>query len=326
MEQNNTVDLDVMHLYTQFKRNITKGIVLAFKALNFILKKWWIIVLLIAVGVAAGYLVGANSEDPQKATALLRVNYDAVNYVYNEVDLINEKIREGDSIFFVNMGLRPDSLEVAELLLTPVVNLKDLGEKYEDIYRNIDGFIKNVEFDKSEIEVAETFNKEYKYHSLDLVLAPNANRETIDKIIEYLNSDELLRQLKDTTIKNKERRIITNEEIVGQIDKMIETYTNNQSVNAATGPMFVVDKDFSLHTLLNKKTDLIIRNEVIKQELIMSQDIVVVTNKASLVKVQPGLLGKKIIRYPLFFVFTFLLMAWMRYVFFYLKKLADDNK
>lgn len=326
MDQNNTADIDVMHLYTQFKRTVTKGIVLSFYALNFILRKWWVIAVLLVVGLAMGYFMSSDSKEPQKATALLRVNFDAVNYVYEEVELINEKIKERDSRFFSKMGLKPDSLEVAELVLTPVVNLKELGEKYEKIYRNIDGFIKNVEFDKSEIEVAQTFNTEYMYHSLDILLSPEANRKTIDRIIGYLNSDELLGQLRDTTIENMKRRIISNKEIVDQIDKVIETYTNNQSVNAATGPMFVVDKDFSLHTLLNKKTDLIIRNDDLRKELILSQDIVVITNKAPLVKIKSGLLDRKIIFYPIMFVFAFLLMAWIRYAFFYLKKIAEDNK
>jgi hypothetical protein len=325
MEQNSSPDLDVMHLFSQVKKSVISTIVLAFKALDFIIKKWLIILLLIIVGAAAGYFSSYDLKEGQKASALLRVNFDAVNYVYKEVELINEKIIEGDSVFFTKMGLRPNSLEVAELVLTPVVNLKELGEKYEDTYRNVDGFIKNVEFDKSEIEVAKTFNTEYMYHTLDITLSPEANRKTVDQIIHYLNNDIILGQIRDTVNENMKRRIISNQEVVDQIDKMIETYTNNQSVNSATGPMFVVDKDFSLHTLLNKKTDLLIRNDNLRKELILSQDIVVITNKAPLVKVKPGLLGRKIISYPLIFVFAFMFMAWVRYAFLYLKNIAEIN-
>jgi|TARA_R110002110_G_scaffold49502_6_gene146902 hypothetical protein len=325
MEQNSSQDLDVMHLFSQFKKSVIGAIVLAFNALDFIIKKWWIILLLILIGAAAGYFTSFDSKQAQKASALLRINFDAVNYVYKEVELINEKIKERDSVFFTTMGLGTNSLEVRELVLTPVVNLKELGEKYEDTYRNVDGFIKNVEFDKSEIEVAKTFNSEYMYHTLDIALSSEANRKTVDKLVDYLNEDILLGQIRDTVIENMKRRITTNQEVVDQIDKMIETYTKNQSVNASTGPMFVVDKDFSLHTLLNKKTDLLIRNDNLRKDLIMSQDIVVITNKAPLVKVKLGFLGRKMISYPIIFVFAFLFLAWVRYAFKYLKKLAEIN-
>ena len=326
MEQKNTADLYVMHLYGQFKKSITKGIVLFFKAINFILGKWWLILLLVVGGVVLGYFSSGDTKQSQKATALLRINFDSVNYVYEEIDLINEKIKEGDSVFFSNLGLNSNSLEVAELTLTAMVNLKDLGEEYDKVYRNVDGLIRNVEFDKSQIEIAKTFNAGYRYHSLDLMLSPTATRKTIDRIVDYLNSNKLLNEVRDTAIVDMKKRIISNEEIVRQIDEMIETYSKNQSVNAATGPMFVVDKDFNLHALLNIKTSRIIRNDEIRKRLILAKDIVVVTNRASLVKIKPGLLGKKTIFYPIFFVFAFLFMAWIRYVFFYLKKIAEDNE
>ncbi len=326
MEQKNTADLDVMHLYSQFKKSITTGIVLLFKAINFLLRKWWILLLLVVGGFALGYFSSGETKQSQKATALIRINFDAVNYVYKEIDLINAKISEGDSLFFSDLGLNSNSLEVTGLVLTPLVNLKDIGEKYEKIYRNVDGLLKNVEFDKSDIEVSETFFTEYRYHSLDLMLSPTATEKTIDQIVNYLNSNKLLNEIRDTAIIDMKRRIISNEEIIRQIDKMIETYSKNQSVNNATGPMFVVDKDFSLHALLNIKTSRIIRNDEIRKILIMAKDIVVVTNRVSLVKIQSGLLGKKTIFYPVFFVFAFLLMAWIQYVFFYLKKIADDNE
>lgn len=321
MKDNNSADLDVTQLYIQFKRSVRKGVFLAFEGLNFIIRKWRIIVLLIIIGFAAGYFKNSSSKSAQKATALLKVNFDAVNYVYGEVETINEKIQEGDSIFFSKIGLRADSLEISELKITPLVNLKDLGQTY----RNVDGLIKNVEFDKSEIEVAETFISEYKNHRLDFLLSSSATPKTIDKIIQYLNSDLLLRQLRDTTIENMKRRVIRNEEIVRQIDKVIESYTNSQSDNAGGIPMIVVDKNFDISALLNKKTDLTAKTEIAKERLIVSQDIVVITNNVSLIKVKSGIAGKEIIFYPIIVVFIFLFLAWFRYIFFYLKQIAEDT-
>lgn len=322
MKQNNSADIDVYNVFVRIKKSLVGGLVLLFKALDFVRQNWRIIALLILVGAALGYFGSLDSKKAQKASVVLRINFDAVNYVYKEVDLINEKIIAGDSLFFSEMGLKPDSLEVREIVLTPVVNLKELGEKYEETYRNVDGFIKNVEFDKNEIELAKTFSTEYRYHNLELALSSEANLGTVNNLIDYLNKDILLGEIRDTVNENMKRSILSNKNIVGQIDKVIDTYTNNQSVNGAKGNMFVVDKNFSLHSLLNKKTDLLTINDNLRKELILSKDIVVLMNNAPIVKEKPGFFGIKILAYPTLLVFIFLFVAWLRYAFRYLKKIA----
>lgn len=328
MEQNNTDEINLSHVYASFKKNIKRSVVLLFKAIDFLIRNWIVIAGIIVLGVALGYFSQINTTQSKKATVLLRVNFDAVNYLYSEVDLINEKLKEKDSLFFSVIGLNTDSLEINKMKLTPLVNIKDIIEKYDGKARNLDGLLKNVEFDEGETVVSETFTTEYIYHSLEFSLKPNADEETINKVINYFNSDEFLQQTKDVKIKNIEDRLISNNIIISQIDTIINQYQQDQPLQSFTDQIYVVDKNFSIHGLFNKKTELVHENEVLREFLIVSKDIIVMVNKPSLIKIKPGVTSNKIIFYPLSFVFAFLLLAFMRHSFWYLKEIAktEENK
>ena len=206
--------------------------------------------------------------------------------------------------------------------LTPLINLKDIVDKYEQTYRNLDGLLQNLDFEDNEINVSETFTTEYKYHNLEFSLLSNANEETIAKIINFFNNDELLRKVRNVGIKNMEDRIISNEKVISQIDTVIKLYSKNESLSSPSDQIFVVDKDFSIHGILNKKTQLLLDNEKIREELVVSDNIIVMMNEPRLLNEKPGILDNKFIFYPFVFVLGFLLLAFARHSYLYLKEVA----
>ena len=293
-----TENKDELDLLKVFKNIFKKWLLLFFNALDFIFRNWKTVLGLIVLGLVLGYFTQNNNKPSQKATALLRVNFDAVNYLYSEVGLFNEKIKEKDSLFFTRIGFNTDSLEVEHMELTPLINLKDIVDKYKQTYRNLDGLLQNLDFEDNEINVSETFTTEYKYHNLKFSLLSNANEETITKIINFFNNDELLRKIRNVGIKNMEDRIISNEKVIIQIDTLIKLYSKNESLPSPSDQIFVVDKNFNIYNILNKKT----------QPRLLSE--------------KPGILDYKFIFYPFVFVLGFLLLAFARHSYLYLKEVA----
>jgi len=109
----------------------------------------------------------------------------------------------------------------------------------------------------------------------------NANEETIPKIINFFNNDELLRKVRNVGVKNMEDRIISNEKVISQID-----------------------------------------TEKIREELVVSDNIIVMMNEPRLLSEKPEILDYKFIFYPLVFVLGFLLLAFARHSYLYLKEVA----
>ena len=322
MATDNKDELDLLKIIQIFKNIFKKWLLLFFNALDFIFRNWKTVLGLILLGLVLGYFTQNNNKPLQKATVLLRVNFDAVNYLYSEVELFNEKIKEKDSLFFTKIGFNINSLEVKDMELTPLINLKDIVDKYEQTYRNLDGLLQNLDFEDNEINVSETFTTEYKYHNLEFSLLSNANEETIPKIINFFNNDELLRKVRNVGIKNMEDRIISNEKVISQIDTVIKLYSKNESLSSPSDQTFVVDKNFNIHGILNKKTELLLDNEKIREELVVSDNIIVMMNEPRLLNEKPGILGNKFIFYPFVFVLGFLLLAFARHSYLYLKEVA----
>ena len=324
MATDNKDELDLLKIIQVFKNIFKKWLLLFFNALDFIFRNWKTVLGLILLGLVLGYFTQNNNKPLQKATVLLRVNFDAVNYLYSEVELFNEKIKEKDSLFFTKIGFNINSLEVKDMELTPLINLKDIVDKYEQTYRNLDGLLQNLDFEDNdkEINISETFTTEYRYHNLKFSLLSNANEETIPKIINFFNNDELLRKVRNVGVKNMEDRIISNEKVISQIDTLIKLYSKNESLPSPSDQIFVVDKNFHIHGILNKKTQLLLDNEKIREELVVSDNIIVMMNEPRLLSEKPEILDYKFIFYPLVFVLGFLLLAFARHSYLYLKEVA----
>lgn len=326
MEQQKNGELDLIYVFSKFKKIFIGWVVLVFNAIDYILKKWIIITILIVIGLGLGYLTQDNYKPNKKATALVRINFDTVGYVYSEINLINEKVKEKDSVFFLNMGLRGDTIQLMELEITPIVNLNDILGRYELNDRKLEGLLKNLEFDDENIKIYETFNSEYYFHTLELTLSNNANQETLDKTIEYINSNKVLEKLKESIIKDIKSQIENNLTSIKQIDDVINAYKTNESISSPSGQIFVVDKNFSIFQLFEIKREFQAKNASLKKFLVYAKDIVVVVNKPKIIEEKLGLIGNKMLYYPLLFVFIFLLFSFCRFSYYSLREIANSTK
>ena len=326
MEQQKNEELDLIYVFSKVKKIFIGWVVLVFNAIDYILKKWIIITILIVIGLGLGYLTQDNYKPNKKATALVRINFDTVGYVYSEINLINEKVKEKDSVFFLNMGLRGDTIQLMELEITPIVNLNDILGRYELNDRKLEGLLKNLEFDDENIKIYETFNSEYYFHTLELTLSNNANQETLDKTIEYINSNKVLEKLKESIIKDIKSQIENNLTSIKQIGDVINAYKTNESISSPSGQIFVVDKNFSIFQLFEIKIEFQEKNERLKKFLVYAKDIVVVVNKPKIIEDKLGLIGNKMLYYPFLFVFIFLLFSFCRFSYYSLREIANSTK
>jgi hypothetical protein len=324
MENND--EINIMHIFSSLKKGLKKALVLGFNVLDFIIKKWIIILLLIIAGIVLGYFSNKNYKEDKSAKVLLRVNHDAVNYVYNEIDFLNEKINEKDSVFFKEIGFQNDEIVIKELEITPIVDLTDISKSYDVNDRNLEGLLRNLEFSTSEIEITETFISKYKNHTLDIKLSSSADYEAIINLINYFNDNEIIERIKDTTISDIKTHIALNKNSISQINKIIDNYTKTESLPSPSDQLFIIDKNFSIHGLLLKKSELQKETESLNKFLIYENNIVVIVNKPNIIKVKKGFLGKQMIKYPLLLVFAFLFLSFLRFSYFYLKEVAETSK
>ena len=325
MNQHKNDEIDLIYFFSKLKKTVRGWVKLFFKIIDHITRNWKIISVLIVLGIILGYFAQQNYKPAQKATTLIRVNFDAVDYVYSEIDLLNEKVKENDFNFFTNIGLKGDSLEINEIEIKPQINLNEIIAEYDINDRKLEGILRNLDFDDNDIKVHETFISEYRYHKLEFSLSNSANNETINKVIDYINNNEILEELKDEVIKDYKNQLANNKNSIDQINSVIDTYQTNESLASPSDQVFVVDKNFSLHVLFERKLELQKLNQGLNKLLVLAKDIVVIVNKPNIIEENEGLSGIKMIYYPLLFVLFFLLISFLRYSYSYLRVIANSE-
>jgi len=326
MKEQKSDEIDLTNLFSMFKEKIKDSIVLLFDLIDYLLKKWILITALIVLGLIIGYVTQNNYNHNKKASVLLRINFDTVDYVYSEIDLINEKVIEKDSLFFSEMGLKGDSIQIKQIEITPIVRFKEIIERYKVNDRKLEGLLKSLEFNDDDVESYETFKSEYYFHTLNFTLSYNATQETIEKIIEYLNNNIILTDIKNSSIRDIKSQIANNSTSIKQIDNVINAYKTNESLTSPSDQIFVVDKNFNMSEMFEKKIELQELNAELNKILVYSKDIVVVVNKPKIIEENTKFSSNRIVFFPSLFVFIFLLFSFLKYTYIYLREIANSKK
>ena len=326
MKEQKSDEIDLTNLFSVFKEKIKDSIVLLFDLIDYLLKKWILITTLILLGLIIGYVTQNNYNHNKKASVLLRINFDTVDYVYSEIDLINEKVTEKDSLFFSEMGLKGDSIQIKQIEITPIVRFKEIIERYKVNDRKLEGLLKSLEFNDDDVESYETFKSEYYFHTLNFTLSYNATQETIEKTIEYLNNNIILTDIKNSSIRDIKSQIANNSTSIKQIDNVINAYKTNESLTSPSDQIFVVDKNFNMSEMFEKKIELQELNAELNKILVYSKDIVVVVNKPKIIEENTKFSSNRIVFFPSLFVFIFLLFSFLKYTYIYLREIANSKK
>ena len=321
-------EVDIFYVLHKLKELFNRWNVLFFRGVNFVIKRWYILAVLIIAGAIYGYYKDNYTESENTSSVIVRINFDSVNYVYTTIELLNKKIEQKDSLFLDEMGYPTAPDEIKGFEIKPIININDIFDQYEASDRNFEATIRNIEFSTGdeEIEVSETFTQEYKYHTLDFVLTSLATEESIQKIIRYLNNNEKLQELKNVNNRDIKKHVEYSKKTIEQIDQVIDTYSSNESLNSPSEQIYIVDKNFSISPLIEKKSDLQREIEELNRYLVLSKDIVVMVNKPIIVESSETLVGNKMVYYPIIYVVIFLILALLRSTYIHLKQKAEETE
>ncbi|MBT69626.1 MAG: hypothetical protein CL432_05715 [Acidimicrobiaceae bacterium] len=322
-ERNNNTqeEMDILLLFKKIETIFLKIILFFFRTIKETLLAWKKLAALILLGAVFGYvaenIIGKDSA--KEASILLRINFDAGNYVYDAINLINQKIETEDEDFFTNdMKFNEDEV-LEEISIKPIIDLKDILK--DDINANeIRALFENLEFEDN-LAMTEGFRSDYKYHVLTLDISSSASNSSIKKIIDYFNINPLFIGLKERQLQSISSTIFNNERTIEQIDKLIEKYSSADSFEKSTSQLYIDNKTYLPNELIKIKITLEEQNEELKGERILSTETVMAVNDTSLLIEQKGLSDNKTVYYPILLVLAFILGGAILKLYRYLEEL-----
>jgi len=323
-KKNNTgtnEEMDIVLLFKKTSDLFLNLILIIFRAFKKLLVNWKTIGLIIVLGAALGLITESIVEDEstKEASILLRINFDAGNYVYDAISLITQKIESEDEDFFSNdMGLSEDE-EITEISIKPIIDLKDIL-KSEIKANEIRALFENLEFEDN-IAMTEGFESDYEYHVLSLNISSKASTASLKKIIQYFNGNSLFLGLKERRLQSIASTIFNNEYTIKQIDKLIEKYGSTNNLENSSTQLYIDNKTYLPNELLKIKITLEEQNEELKNERILSKETVMVINETNLLIDQDGLSDNKTVYYPILLVLIFIIASVVLKLYKYLDKL-----
>ena len=311
-------ELDIIVLMEKIKLMFLSLFLQIFRRTKSIFLKWKQLLVVVLVGLAVGYLLTDKEKQKSKqANILVKVNFDAGNYVYDAIALINSKISTEDLSFF-NQEMMLDETEVIdEISITPIVDIKDIMEK-EINANEVRALFENLEYEDS-FSVTQGFRSDYDYHLITLNVSDNSSISTVGKVIDYFNRNPLFAELKDRNLQRISSVIYDNEQTINQIDKIIDHYSSQKEINAAQ--FYIDNKDIRPNDLIKTKVSLQKENEELKNESLISKQTVMIINDTNVLIEDKSLSSNLMIYYPIMFLALYIFISLSIGLYSYLDKL-----
>jgi hypothetical protein len=313
-----TEELDIIVLIEKIKLMLLSVCLQIFRRSKNFLSEWKRLLAVILAGVLLGYFLTDNDKPSSKeATVLVKINFDAGNYVYDTVDLINLKISSEDTDFFTQEIKLNEDETIDEVSISPVIDIKDIMAK--DIQANeIRALFENLEYEDG-FSVTEGFKSDYDYHFIKVNVSNNSSIETINKVIDYFNNNPLFAELKERNLQRISSIISDNEQTIKQIDKLLEYYTTETSAN--NSQLYIDNKNLRPNDLIKTKITLQSENQELKRESLTSKETVITINESNVLIENNSLASNKMVYYPFLFLLIYLIVSVLIGLYSYLDKL-----
>jgi len=311
-------ELDIIVLIEKIKLILLSVLLQIFRRSKMILSNWKQLLVVVFAGVLVGYIMTDSEKiNSKEAAILVKVNFDAGNYIYDAVELINLKVFSGDTDFFTKDIMLDETETIDEISIVPIVDIKDIMDK-EINANEIRALFENLQYEDG-FSVTEGFKSDYDYHIITIKVSNNSSINTISKVIDYFNRNPLFTELKDRNLQRISSVIYDNEQTIKQIDKIIDFYTSEKKVNSTQ--LYIDNKDITPNDLISTKIILQKENEDLKNENLTSRQTVMIINETNVLVQNKSLLSNLMIYYPIIFLTIYVLISLLIGLYSYLDKL-----
>lgn len=304
MAQNNQEEIDLFVLLKRLNK-VYHGILASiYKGIRFVFKNWIVLTVLIVGGYFLGSWWQSTITPTKEAVLIVQNNFDSSNYVYNAVEILNVKYKQGHNKFVKEYGFDTENPDIEDLVIEPIVNIVELLERQETNDRNLESYLSRIGHEEDPL-LSEIYYPEYTYHKI-ILSSLKSDTAIIDKIMAYLNSNETYNKTKDVVVAETQLRLQRNDTSIANIDAIFDEYSGkNASKDMASEMNFKIQENNNLHQLIEKKKELIEENEKLKTELIKYDQVVKLVNDPNFYSVS-SFMSKKKTLLPILLVFLYI--------------------
>jgi uncharacterized membrane protein len=292
-------EIDLGYLFKKVNDFIKSVFRSFFLVLAFFKKYFIIVILLIIVGFAYGYYKDSTAEKTYNNELIVIPNFESVDYLYDKVKAVNQKISAGDTIYMKQI-LGANFKRLKNIKIEPIVDLYNFLSKSR---ANIDIF--SILSEKQDFtDYVEEFanSKYYKYHRMSVSIESNDSSEkVVSDLIKFLNDNDHFSAYEKIFKETKDFEIKEYYKILTQIDTLIKA---SATFNSAPSSIEVVTNN-DQHELIDKKRQVLANLVILKTaQLDYTKPIKLINADYNLTNERFLSFSNKV-RYPVLLVFLF---------------------
>ena len=321
MSQTNADEIDLGLIFSKIKNSFNNLLIRLYYGIQFLIKNWWVIGIILILGIASGYLYEKYNKSGKITTIIIQTNFKSTSYVYSALNLLSYKLDDSD--YLDQIGFNHEGL-ITKIEIQPIVNIIELLEKTMYKYQAMEPLLEKADFE-DELLTSEVFFTDYKYHKIFLSTTSEADDEVIQKLMDYLNSSSKYNKIKAVVVEEAKDQIIEINKTVQGINDIVNSISQSPSFNSRSEDIYIyTGNDIDIAKLVENKTSILRNRERIRTEIIKYDDIVTVMNNPSLHD-KDKLLPLEQTTIPLYFIVAFLMYSYLKHQYKKVKKLADSK-
>ena len=279
-KENNTDEIDLMQVFGMIKNAFKNFLKLVISIISFYKKKAILFLILLVVGIVAGYFLDQNQNAKNNFVQeiIIEPNYNSVKYIYDFVEELEYNFK--DEHFLKKLGIDKENIEnVKKISIAPIVKGTDVLDNLQERYENREFFKDIMEaYDDGKVE-EEKFRDFYKHHKLTFEFSSENeyNSKITSSVLNHIKSNKYYQDISELVLKQKKEDIERNKKSLQFIDTYLNNLektplkTENEAVIVSSGqeklPMVSVasllqKKELLIELINNQEHDLVFNKEI----------------------------------------------------------------
>ncbi|MFT7250358.1 MAG: hypothetical protein ACI9FW_000068 [Flavobacterium sp.] len=291
-----------------------------FEFILFLKRNIIIIAALFILGVVLGYFLDKKTKVYDHEIVVLP-NFGSVDYLYSKINLINSKIKEGDTVFLKSIGIKePKKLDLVEV--EPIIDVYRFVEQRESNFDLIRLMAEDGDLDK--IIEDKITSKNYPFHLILIKTQKKFKKdEFIDPIMSYLESSEYFSVVQKEMFQSLKTEIASNEQTIIQINNILNEFNNTTASNSKSDKLIYYNENNQLNDVIKSKEEVVNKLTNNRISLINYQKTIKEVTSTLNIKNTKGTNGKLKLVLPFLFVFLFMIVVFM--IKFYKRQMIKRN-
>lgn len=318
--QQTSEEIDLGYLFRKIGGLFRTCVKLLFEVIAFLIKFKFIVIAILLIGFGYGYYKDKTSLKAYQNEVLVIPNVESVDYLYDKVEALNAKVQIGDAVYLKKI-LDTNYRYFRKVEVEPIVDIYNFVSKSRE---NIDIFrILFQNQDVSEYMEDLTNSKYYKYHRLNFTVVGKENSEfVVQRLLRYINDNSHYKNYLELGRANTDLQIKEYGVMIAQIDTILKAAG---TIAQNGGSSVYINENAQLFDLVEKKQELL--NKKLMLDMRKNDEVALIKEVSANYNIvgEKGFRIPSKIKTPLFWLFLFSMVFFVRYVYKKLQRIAEQE-